>query len=359
MRTSRLFTIALLILVAYPFRMPAQWTFLDLPVESQAASVMQRIGTTDITINYSSPSVKARTIWGDVVPYDEMWRAGANENTTITVSSDVKVEGQDLAAGTYGLHMIPTSGAWTIVLSKDHCAWGSYFYKKEMDALRTTVKPHACPKTENLNYTFSNITKNSATLNLRWAELEVPINIGVDVNAVVVAGLDAQLRGLTAFNWEPWYEAARYCHDEHIAPEKAMGYVDRSIRLQPNFENQALKADMLAAQGKTTEAAALKKQMVDGATNAQLNTYAYTLLNKGEQEEAIRMFELNVKRNPKDPNAHDSLGEGYMMVGNTAAAIKSFKKSLSMNPPENVKANSVRCLKKLGVDTSGYETAKK
>ena len=98
--------------------------------------------------------------------------------------------------------------------------------------------------------------------------------------------------------------------------------------------------------------------MIDGATNAQLNTYAYQLANQGRLDEAVKMFELNVKRHPNDPNAHDSLGEGYMMAGNKEAAIRSFKKSLAMNPPDNVKANSVRCLKKLGVDTSAWEGRK-
>ncbi|MBK9762269.1 MAG: DUF2911 domain-containing protein [Flavobacteriales bacterium] len=354
-----LLTLSAFILAAYPFRMPAQWTFLDLPVESQAASVSQHIGTTDITVNYSSPAVKGRTIYGDVVPYDQLWRAGANENTTITISSPVTVEGQALEAGTYGLHLLPTASEWTLVLSKDHTAWGSFFYKKDMDALRVNVKPRACPMTEHLTYGFTNSTANSTTLNLRWAELEVPVNIGVDVHAVVLAGLDAQLRGLTAFNWEPWYEAARYCQDENIAPERAMKWVDVSIARQPNFENQALKATMLEEQGKTAEASALRKGMIDGANNAQLNTYGYQLANQGKTDEAVKMFELNTKRNPKDPNVFDSLGEGYMMAGKNAEAIKAFKKSLGMSPPENVRVNSVRCLKKLGVDTTGYETAKK
>lgn len=354
-----LLSLSLLILAAYPLRTKGQWTFLDLPVESQAASVSQHIGTSEFTIHYSRPSVKDRIIWGDVVPFDEVWRAGANENTVFTASSDFTVEGQPVKAGTYGLHMIPGKDKWTIILSTDHQAWGSYYYKKENDVVRAQVSQEPGPMTENLTYEFADVTANSATLTLRWAEMQVPIKIGVDVHAVVLARLDDQLRGLSSYNWEPWYEAARYCYDEKIGGEQAMKYVDRSIRLQANFENQSLKADMLKAAGKTTEAAALKQTMIEGATNAQLNTYAYTLLNNGEKEEAVKMFELNVKRNPKDANAQDSLGEGYMMAGNKDAAIKAFKKSLSMNPAENVKANSVRCLKKLGVDTSGYETAGK
>ena len=358
MRRS-LLSLALLVLAAYPLRTKGQWTFLDLPVESQAASVSQHIGTSVFTVVYSRPSVKGRKIWGEVVPYEQVWRAGANENTVLTASSDFTLGGQPVQAGTYGLHMVPGKDKWTIILSTDHQAWGSYYYKPENDAVRVQTSAEPGPMTENLSYTFDAVTDHSAQLTLHWAELQVPVNIGVDVHAVVLARMDDQLRGLSSYNWEPWYEAARYCHDEKIGGDQAMKYVDRSIRLQPNFENQSLKADMLKAAGRSDEASTLKRTMIDGATNAQLNTYAYTLLNAGEKEEAIRIFELNAKRHPKDPNVHDSLGEGYMMTGNNAAAIKAFKKSLSMNPPENVKANSVRCLKKLGVDTSGYETARK
>lgn len=346
------------IVCAYPVRIRAQYSQLDLPRESQAATVGQRIGTTDITITYSRPSAKGRTIWGDVVPYGEVWRMGANENTVFTTSHAITVEGKALPAGTYGLHAIPTMDKWTIILSNDHTAWGSYFYKPENDVLRAEVTPRACSMTEQVTFDFTELSKDACTLVMRWDKLEVPMRIGVDVHAIVVDELDAQLRGLGAFAWEVWYEAAHYCHEEGIAPERAMEWVDRSITRQPNFENQALKSTMLDEQGKATEAAALRKTMIDGATNAQLNTYAYQLANQGKVAEAVQMFELNVERHPNDPNAHDSLGEGYMMAGNKEAAIRSFKKSLGMNPPDNVKANSMRCLKKLGVDTSAWEGRK-
>ena len=346
------------LLCASPFRMKAQYSQLDLPRESQAGTVIQRIGTTDLTINYSRPSVKGRTVWGDIVPYDQIWRAAANENTVFTCTHDITVEGQPLPAGTYGLHAIPNKDKWTIIFSKDHTAWGSFFYKKENDALRADVIPRACSMTEQVTYDFADVVKDGATLTLRWEKLEVPVKVGVDVHGIVLAEMSAQLRGLGAFAWEVWYEAAHYCHQEKIAPEKAMKWVDASIARQPNFENQTLKATMLAEQGQTAEAAALRKTMIDGATNAQLNTYAYTLANQGKMDEAVRMFEMNAKRHANDPNVHDSLGEGYMMAGNKEAAIKAFKKSLSMNPPQNVKDNSLKCLKKLGVDTSAWETAK-
>ena len=119
----------------------AQSTLLDLPRQSQHAIVMQRIGVTDITINYHRPLVNGRKIFGGLVPYGDVWRAGANENTTITFPDAVTVEGQPLAAGTYGLHMIPTEDQWTVIFSKMHTAWGSFSYNQAEDALRVTVKP--------------------------------------------------------------------------------------------------------------------------------------------------------------------------------------------------------------------------
>jgi len=352
-----LFALCLLASAAHPFRTRAQYSQLDLPRESQHASVTQRIGTTDITIDYSRPSVKGRAIWGEVVPYDEIWRAGANENTTLTTTSDISVEGTVLPAGTYGLHMIPTSGTWTIILSKDHSAWGSYFYKKEMDAMRATVTPRTCSMTEQVTYDFTDVSEDGSTLVMRWDRVEVPMKLGVDVHGIVLAEMPGQLRGLGAFGWETWYEAAHYAHEEKIAADQSMKWVDMSIARGPNFENQTLKATLLEEAGKTAEAGALRNKMVDEATNAQLNAYAYSLLNQGKTAEAVKMFELNAKRHADDPNVHDSLGEGYMVAGNKDAAIKSFKKSLSMDPNEGTKANSIRCLKKLGVDTRAWETS--
>lgn len=351
-------TLAFLISCAIPFRMKAQYSQLDLPRESQHGQVSQRIGITDLTVSYNRPSVNGRTIWGETVPYDKVWRMGANENTVFTSKHDITVEGQPLSAGTYGVHAIPGKDKWTIIFSTDHTAWGSFFYKKEKDALRVEVTPKTCEMTEQATFNFVDVKKDGATLQMRWEKVEVPIGIRVDVNGIILANIDAQLRGLDAFAWEVWYEAAHYCHQEKIAPERAMKWVEMSIARGANFENQTLKATMLDEQGKTAEAAALRKDMIDGATNAQLNTYAYQLANQGKVAEAVKMFELNAKRHPSDPNVHDSLGEGYMMAGNKEAAVKSFKKSLGMNPPDGVKANSIKCLKKLGVDTSAWEGAK-
>src|SRR5579871_2935493 len=121
----------------------AQSALLDVPRQSQHAVVMQRIGVTDITINYHRPEVNKRTIFGGVVPYGEVWRAGANENTTIRFTDPVTIEGKPLDPGTYGMHMIPGEKEWTVIFSKMSTAWGSFSYDPKEDALRVTVTPQA------------------------------------------------------------------------------------------------------------------------------------------------------------------------------------------------------------------------
>src|SRR6266480_704208 len=156
-------TILVLISLAH-----AQSTILDLPRPSQHAVVTQRIGITDITLNYHRPLVNGRKIWGGLVPYGEVWRAGANENTTIEFSDPVSVEDKPLAKGIYGLHMIPTADSWTVIFSKMSSAWGSYTYKQEEDALRVNVKPRPNELKEALEYEFEELKPDSATVTLKW-----------------------------------------------------------------------------------------------------------------------------------------------------------------------------------------------
>lgn len=173
--------IALSALLSFLLSFQAESLAQDKEVRaSLKASVMQRIGLdTDITIVYSRPGVKGRKIWGGLVPYDKVWRAGANENTTFEVSKDVLINGQKLPAGKYGLHMIPGEKQWTIIFSKNNSAWGSFSYKQEEDALRVTVTPVAAPEREWLSYGFENLAGNSATAYLWWEKLKVPFEVEV------------------------------------------------------------------------------------------------------------------------------------------------------------------------------------
>jgi hypothetical protein len=157
---------------------------------SLKASVTQRLGAdTDITIDYSRPGVKGRKIWGELVPYGMApgnkysknkpypWRAGANENTTIEFNNDLLIEGQKLAAGKYGIHMIPSETDWILIFSKNDSAWGSYSYNEQEDALRVTVKGEKAPHQEWLLFGFGDLTGTAATAYLHWEELKVPFKI--------------------------------------------------------------------------------------------------------------------------------------------------------------------------------------
>src|ERR1700745_4392205 len=171
--------------VAAQFKNGSPPTELNIPRVSQRGTVSQRIGLSDITIAYHRPEVGGREIWGKTVPYGKVWRAGANENTTITFTDDVTVEAKPLAAGTYGLHTIPDKDHWTIIFSKNSTSWGSFSYDEKEDALRVTVKPQSGEYEEALAYTFEDLKPDSTAVTMRWAKVAVPFHVGVDVKAVV------------------------------------------------------------------------------------------------------------------------------------------------------------------------------
>src|ERR1700756_1106585 len=171
------------------FKNGSQPTELNIPRASQRGTVTQRLGLTHITITYHRPEVGGREIWGKTVPFGKVWRSGANENTTITFSDDVTVEGKPLAAGTYGLHTIPDKDQWTIIFSKNSTSWGSFSYDEKEDALRVTVKPHAAESFEMLTYVFDDVKPDSAAATLRWEKLAVPFRVSVDTKALVLKSI--------------------------------------------------------------------------------------------------------------------------------------------------------------------------
>jgi len=191
------------------FKNGSQPTELNIPRLSQRGTVSQRLGLTDITITYHRPEVGGREIWGKTVPYGKVWRAGANENTTITFTDDVSIEGKTLAAGTYGLHTIPDKDQWTIIFSKNATSWGSFSYDEKEDALRVTAKPQAADFREALTYTFEEVKPDSAAATLRWEKLAVPFHISVDVKAVVLRNVRYELRSVGGFTWGGYDEAAQ------------------------------------------------------------------------------------------------------------------------------------------------------
>lgn len=316
----------------------AQFSFgqqvLTHPMASQKAKVSQQIGLTDIEIAYSSPAVKGRKVWGGIVPYDRLWRVGANENTTITLSHDAKIEGKDIPAGTYGLHMMPSEKEWTVIFSKDHSAWGSYSYRKANDALRITVTPKAADHTEWLTFSFPEKSASTTRVEMRWEKLAVGFNIALDVPEIVLANMERELTSVLGFNPDAWQEAAAYCYANDMHLDKAENFIDRSIRMRKSFGNLNIKAQLLAKQGKNKEAEALMDEALVMGTEGEINAYGYQLMTAGKTNDALEVFKMNTKKFPKSWNCWDSLAEAYLAEGNKAKAKSYYAKARKMAPEQ-------------------------
>jgi tetratricopeptide (TPR) repeat protein len=331
MRRSIPFVVILALGFAAPaVELPAQAPPLVLPKTSPRASVSQTIGLTEISITYDRPAVNGRQIWGQLVPYDSVWRAGANENTVIAFTSPVKVGGKEIAAGRYGLHMIPTAGEWTVILSRQANAWGSFSYDPQEDALRVQVTPKPAEFRERLAYTFEDPDAGSAVATLRWEKLAVPVPIEVDSKTVVADSLREQLRGLGRFSWQPWSQAAAWCASNKVNLEEASTWADRSIALNQNFTNLRVKAGLLESRGDSAGAAALRRTAFGLATENEINLYGYQLMGQGKVDSAITIFRKNTKDYPKSWNTYDSLGEAYARKGDKKLALEAYSKARSM-----------------------------
>lgn len=330
-------------------------------VPSPAAKVSQTIGISTVDINYSRPSVKGRPVWGELVPYgwnvqagfglgnSAPWRAGANENTVIKFSHPVKIEGKEVPAGTYGLFfVINKDNTGEVVLSKESRSWGSFFYDAKNDQLRAPITIRDNGFTEMLTYDFVNVTKNNAELVLNWEKKQFPVKIEYDVDRIVMENAAEELKGPVGFNWQGFSTAANYAAQNKVNLEQGMKWIDQAIAQNNNFNNLNIKATLLKAQGKDAEADKMLTDALPTATEAEINAYGYQLLFAGQMDKAIEVFVLNTKRFPRSANTFDSLGEAYFTKGDKKNATTNFKKSLGMNPPANVKANSEKFLKQMG-----------
>jgi len=288
------------------------------------------VGITEITVRYHRPAVAGRPIWGGLVPYGEVWRAGANENTTLSFSTDVKVGGKALPAGTYGLHVIPTAKEWTFALSKVSTAWGSFTYDAKEDALRVTVTPRAAPMEERVSYRFEDVNDSHAALVLDWEKLEAQVPIDVDTPNVTMANVRQQLRGLAGFNDRALADAAEYWIKHGGPLDEALKFADRSVAMRPGYRNLTVRAEILDKQHDPKAAADARAKALALATEGELNQYAYGLMGDGKIDDAVKMFQSIVDRFPNSWNAQDSLGEALAQKGNKAGAIASYSKALAL-----------------------------
>ncbi len=246
----------------------AQTLMLELPRQSQHAVVTQRIGITDITVNYHRPLANGRQIWGKLVPYGEVWRAGANENTTVSFTDPVTIEGQPLDKGTYGLHMIPGETQWTVIFSKVSTAWGSFSYKQDEDALRVTVKPQTAELHDALTYDFDDVKPDSTVITLRWEKVAVPFKVAVNLNDTVEASIHRQIRGLNQYYWDTWDDVATYFLTNKTNLDEALKDEDQSIQVEERFDNLINKSRILETMGRKDAATEFRNKALEKAIRA-------------------------------------------------------------------------------------------
>ena len=311
---------------------------LDLPRASQHALISQRIGITDITINYHRPLAKGRQVWGKLVPYGQVWRAGANENTTITFSDPVTIEGQALDKGTYGLHMIPGESQWTVIFSKDAKDWGSFSYKQEDDALRVNVKPQTTELHDALAYDFDDVKADSTVVTMRWDKVAVPFKVHVNVNDLVTASIHRQLHGLNQYYWEGWDDAAGYFLANKINLDEALKYEDLSIQNEERYDNLMSKSKILEAMGRNQDAEALRTQALDKANALQLYVYGRQLQGDKKQDQALGIYKSSAKKFPDYWTSHLGLARVYSAQGDFDNAVKELKLSMPGAPEANKNA---------------------
>jgi hypothetical protein len=252
---------------------------LEVPAPSPKASVSQRVGLTDFSVEYSSPGVKGRKIWGDLVPYDKVWRTGANAATKLTASKDFTIGDKQVKAGTYSLHTIPGKAAWTVILNSNKDA-NTGNYDEKLDVARVSVKPTALPAVrERLAFLFSDTTEDGVNLDLEWEKTRVRVPLKVDTKGQMQAAIEKA----TGDAWRPHYTAAGYLLGSGGDLDRAMGYADRSIAIQPTWWNHWVKGQILAKKGKKAEALASFKQ----AQELGKGDEAFESFGKGELQKSI------------------------------------------------------------------------
>ena len=274
------------------------------PRPSQTASVMQRIGVTDVTITYARPGVKGRKIWGDplpeqadvkgeatlddqnkrpknapIVPWGHVWRTGANEATMFTVTDDVLINGQKLPAGKYSLHTIPTKDEWTLVFNGTANQWGSFDYDPAKDTLRVKVKPQWLSENEEwLTFSFDPVTEDSAQVNIRWEKVNVPFTVKVpDVATATLNRLKATVSSAKPDDWTTPLQAGNYLinNQNPADDEQGLAWIDQSIKIKETFRNLSSKANALYKLGKKEEAFAVAEQAIQRGKADKVDTSAF------------------------------------------------------------------------------------
>jgi hypothetical protein len=331
------------LLLAGAAELPAQLPFLSVPRQSQRASVTQRVALTDITVVYHRPLVGGRKVWGAMVPEGQVWRAGANENTTFEATDPVMVEGKLLPKGIYGLHMIPSSDTWTVIFSRTASAWGSFTYDPKEDVLRVTVKPVSSEMHEALTYDFDDVKPDSAVVTLRWEKLAVPFTVKADPEATL-ANIRNQFRSSAQYTWEAWDEAAVWCLGTKTNLEEALGWTARSMQVEERFENLMTRSQILEALNKPTESAAARAKAMEVGNAIQVYMYGRQLQIGKKKAEAVAIFRNVARRFPDHRIGHIAKARAAVADGDFPTALKETQAAQAGAP--DTQKSSLETLKK-------------
>ncbi|HET7003068.1 MAG TPA: DUF2911 domain-containing protein [Puia sp.] len=314
---------------------------------NKKASVSEEIGITDVIIHYSRPGVKKREdhIWGELIPvgYTELgygikkpapWRAGANENTTIEFSTDVRIEDHELPAGRYGFFIAYDPAECTLIFSKNSTSWGNFFYNPEEDALRVKVKPVKTDKSvEWLKYEFADQTATSAIIQLQWEKMLIPFRIDVDLKKTQLESFRRELRGDKALpgSWQAWNQAAAYCAANNINLEEGLMWADSSLSPifggAENFTAWQTKAAILDSLGRKAEAAEVMKKAMPLMDMIQGYTYGYSLVGT-DPKEAFVIFKMVYDKYPNTLFSNIGMASGYSAFGDYKKALPFAQKAL-------------------------------
>ena len=331
---------------------------------NRKASVSEQIGIVKIAINYSRPGVKGREgkIWNTPVAHYGFadqghgtstaapWRAGANENTTMSFSHPVKIEGRDLPAGTYGFFIALGETESTLIFSKIYTSWGSFYYDPTEDALRVNVNNQTLDKSvEWLKYEFTDQTENSATIAMSWEKRMIAFKVEADTKALQFAAFKNDLR-----TTRPYYDfiaAANWCVQNNYELEQALAWMDRAIYFrvmgEKNFRSLSTKAAILMKMNRIAEAKKVMEEAVPMGQTLEVHFYGRQLLNMKETDEALKIFKGNYDKTPNVFTTNVGMGRGYSAKGDYKNALKYMKAALVQAPDERNKLSVEAMIKKL------------
>ncbi len=322
-----------------------------------SATVGRKLGTTQIEVFYNSPSVRGREghIWNtDIVPFDftvlgfgsevaSPWRAGADESTRITFSTDVMINGEKLPAGSYGFFIAVYQDSCTLIFNSNTQGWGSYFYNEDLDILRVTTvqEKNIDPMKDRLEYRFYDQTEDSVILALEWENWRIPFTVSIDAVGSLLADIQKQLSGAIGFDPASLIAGANWCLTHEVNYPQALQWINSatspSLGGQNTFRALSIKAGLLEKSGRQDKASQIRREALDNATIIEMHQYGRQLLSSGKKEEALAIFEKNYKTHKGAWPTEVGMMRVESVRADYTKALKYASKALEKAPDEGNK----------------------